>query len=527
MSSLRDRVADLEARRTKAAAMGGPDRIAKQHERGKLTARERIALLFDPDTRFDELAMLGKQPGVDSPADAVVCGFGTIGGRSVGVAAYDFTVLGGSMGPTGEAKAARMRELCLRHRMPMVWLVDSGGARIGGGGLGGGGGETSDEFGASVFAETGALFREQIVMSGVVPQVAAMVGPGAAGTAYIPGLADFVPMVKGNSSMALGGPYLVKAAVGEEISEEDLGGSKVHCEVSGVGDLEVADDPACMEAIRAYLSFMPSHCEEAPPIVPCDDPIERADEAVLDLVPDNPRRAYDMRKLVAILADHRQVFEIKPRWARNLVTALIRVGGRPVGVVANNPLHLGGVLDVDSADKAAKFVQICDAFGIPLLFLQDTPGFVIGSKVERAGIIRHGAKMLHYVASATVPKLCVLVRKAYGAGYYAMNGRAYEPDWIVAWPTAEIAVMGPEGMVSIFAQKKLREMSSDEERKAFLEAGASRLRAGINPYVAAIRAMVDDVIDPRQTRAVVGRALERFAHKRVERPWRKRGIVPV
>lgn len=525
MSRLRELTEELAARKARAAEMGGSERIAKQHARGKLTARERLALLFD-DGRFDELAVLGKQPGVESPADAVVVGFGHIDGRPVGVAAYDFTVLGGSMGPTGETKAARLRELCLRHRMPIVWLVDSGGARIGGGGMGGGG-ASDEESGASAFAETGALFREQVILSGVVPQVAAMVGPGAAGTAYIPGLADFVPMVKGTSSMALGGPYLVKAAVGEVVSEEDLGGSKVHCELSGVADLEVPDDPACMTAIRNYLSFLPSHCEARPPVRACDDPIERADDALLDLVPDNPRRAYDMRKLVAILADHGEVFELKPRFARNLVTAFVRIGGRPVGVVANNPMFLGGTLDVDSADKAAKFVQICDAFGVPLLFLQDTPGFVIGSKVERAGIIRHGAKMLHYVSAATVPKLCVIVRKAYGAGYYAMNGRAYEPDWIVGWPCAEIAVMGPEGMVSIFAQKRLREMKDDEERKAFLEQASGRIRQGINPYVPAIRAMIDDVIDPRQTRAVVARALERFADKRVERPWRKRGIVPV
>jgi len=272
---------------------------------------------------------------------------------------------------------------------------------------------------------------------------------------------------------------------------------------------------------------MPSHCEEPPPIQPCDDPIDRADEALLDLVPESPRRAYDMRKLVAILADGGRVFELKPRWARNLVTALVRIGGRPVGVLANNPLHLGGVLDVDSADKAAKFVQICDAFGIPLLFLQDTPGFVIGSKVERAGIIRHGAKMLHYVSAATVPKICVVVRKAYGAGYYAMNGRAYEPDLVVAWPTAEIAVMGPEGMVSIFAQKQLRELADEPARRSFIENAAERIRRGINPYVPAIRGMVDDVIDPRRTRAVVARALQRAAGKRVERPWRKRGVVPV
>lgn len=523
---MKERVEELERRRVEGRAMGGPERIEKQHARGKRTARERLDLLFDAGT-FEELGVLGKQPGVPSPSDAVVTGFGRIDGRSVGVASYDFTVLGGSMGPTGETKVARLRELCLRHRVPIVWLVDSGGARIGGGGGMAGSGPGNDESGASLFADTGALFREQVVLSGVVPQVAAMVGPGAAGTAYIPGLADFVPMVKGTSSMALGGPYLVKAAVGEDVSEEDLGGSKIHCEISGVGDLEVADDAACMEAIRTYLSFMPSHCQERPPVRPCDDPLDRADDALLDLVPDNPRRAYDVRKLVAILADHGAVFEIKPRFARNLVTALVRIGGRPVGVLANNPMYLGGVLDVDSADKAAKFVQICDAFGIPLLFLQDTPGFVIGSKVERAGIIRHGAKMLHYVASATVPKICVLVRKAYGAGYYAMNGRAYEPDLIVAWPTAEIAVMGPEGMVSIFAQKRLRELPDDAARREMIEKAAEGIRRGINPYVPASRAMIDDVIDPRATRGVVARALARCEGKVVERPWRKRGVVPV
>jgi acetyl-CoA carboxylase carboxyltransferase component len=526
VADLRERVRDLERRREEARAMGGPERIARQHARGKLTARERLDLLFDPGS-FEELGILGKQPGVPSPADAVVTGFGRIDGRIVGVASYDFTVLGGSMGPTGEAKCARLRELCLKSRAPIVWLVDSGGARIGGGGVGGGSGASDEEYGASVFADTGYLFREQVVMSGVVPQVAAMVGPGAAGTAYIPGLADFVPMVKGTSSMALGGPYLVKAAVGEEVSEEDLGGSKVHCEVSGVADLEVPDDPACMTAIRSYLSFMPSHCEEKPPRREPRDPIERRDEALLDLVPENPRRAYDVRKLVASLADDGEVFELKPRFARNLVTALVRIAGRPLGVVANNPMFLGGVLDVDSADKAAKFVEICDAFSLPLLFLQDTPGFVIGSKVERAGIIRHGAKMLHYVASATVPKICVVVRKAYGAGYYAMNGRAYEPDAIYAWPGAEIAVMGPEGMVSIFAQKRLREISDDAERRKLIEELAAGIRKGINPYVPAVRAMIDDVIDPRDTRRVVARALERCETKRVERPWRKRGIVPV
>ncbi len=526
MTKLRELTQELLSRKAAVHQMGGPEKVERQHARGKLTARERIDLLFDVGS-FEEFGILGKQVGVPSPADAVVTGFGRIDGRSVGIAAYDFTVLGGSIGPTGEVKVSRLRELCLSHRMPIVWLVDSAGARIGGESAVGGGAAADGENGASVFADTGYLFREQVLMSGVVPQVAAMVGPGAAGTAYIPGLADFVPMVTGTSSMALGGPYLVKAAVGEEVTEQELGGAAIHCELSGVGDLEVPDDRACVEAIRKYLSFMPSHCEESPPVRTCSDPIERADEALLDLVPDSPRRAYDMRKLVALLADDGDVFELKPLFARNLITALLRIGGRPLGVVANNPMFLGGTLDSDSADKAAKFVQICDAFSIPLLFLQDTPGFVIGSKVERAGIIRHGAKMLHCVASASVPKICIIVRKAYGAGYYAMNGRAYEPDYIAAWPSAEIAVMGPEGMISIFAQKQLKALADDEARKALIEKAAQEIRKGIHPYVPAIRGMLDDVIDPRTTRAVVARALERSAGKRVLRPWRKRGIIPV
>src|SRR3990172_1912758 len=325
MPTQRELADQLERRKATVREMGGKERAGRQHARGKLTARERLALLFDRDS-FEEFGILGKQVGVASPADAVVTGFGKIDGRFVGVAAYDFTVLGGSMGPTGEAKAARLRELCLRHRRPVVWLVDSGGARIGSGSAVGGAGAADEESGASTFADTGALFREQVILSGVVPQVAAMLGPGAAGTAYIPGLADFVPMVKGTSSMALGGPYLVKAAVGEDVTEEDLGGSKVHCEVSGVADLEVPDDRACIAAIKSYLSFMPGHCEERPPVVPCDDPVDRADEALLDLVPENPRRAYDMRKLVTLLADHADVFELKPRFARNVVTAFVRIG---------------------------------------------------------------------------------------------------------------------------------------------------------------------------------------------------------
>jgi acetyl-CoA carboxylase carboxyltransferase component len=415
------------------------------------------------------------------------------------------------MGRNAEIKCNRAREVALTKRMPMIWLIDSAGARI-------------QEAIGSTFAGSGFLFREESIMSGVVPMVAAMMGPGAAGTAYIPALSDFVPMVKGTSHMALGGPPLVKAVVGEDVTPEELGGSKVHTEISGVADLEVADDDACLEAIKAYLSYFPSSNLEAPPIAPCDDPAERMEESLLTIVPDSARRAYDVKKVIAAVVDHGRMFEIKPGWARNLVTALARLGGRPVGVVANQPMVLGGALDVDAADKAARFIMLCDAFHIPLVFLQDVPGFLVGSKVERQGIIRHGAKMLYAVSEATVPKLTVVLRKAYGAGYFVMCGKAYEPDLIVAWPTAEISVMGPEGGTNIVFRKEIAAAADpDAERARRVE----DFRALINPYIAAGGALIDDVIDPRETRPVLIRALEMARTKKVERPWKKHGIMPV
>lgn len=536
MSRMRELVADLESRRNEARSMGGSDKVGRQHARGKMDVRQRIAALLDPGT-FLELGLqaidhkLDRSPAAHAaPADGVITGTGSIDGRPVAVAAYDFTVLGGSIGETGEVKVTRIREIALRDRMPMVWLVDSGGARIHK--------DSGFKEQAWAFAGTGYLFREQVHMSGVVPQVCAMVGPGAAGTAYIPGLADFVPMVRGTSSMALGGPPLVKAAVGEEVTEEDLGGSGVHTRISGVADLEVRSDAECLQAVRDYLSFFPSCWSERPPVRAWDTPGgggglqplhegERLPDAVLDLLPDESRRPYDMRTLVGLLADGGAVFEIKPKWAQNLITALARMGGMPVGFVANNPKYLGGILDVNSADKAARFVNLCDAFGIPLIFLQDVPGFVIGSAVEKQGIIRHGSKMLHAVSMATVPKITVVVRKAYGAGYYVMNGRAYEPDLIVAWPGAEISVMGPEGMVSIFARGMLAALPDEAARQQAQSAMVAAIREGIDPYLAAGHAMIDDVIDPRETRQVILHALLRTRNKTVERAPRKRPVLPV
>ncbi|MEA2487160.1 MAG: methylmalonyl-CoA decarboxylase subunit alpha [Actinomycetota bacterium] len=516
---MREAAAELSEKKEKYLGMGGAERVERQHSQNKLTVRERLDLLFDEGS-FLEYGLLShhqsqspQMQGKFTPADGVVTGVGRVDGRNVAVIAYDFTVMAGSMGMITELKATRIRELALRDRIPLVWLIDSAGARI-------------QEATGSMFARTGDLFREQVIMSGVVPQVAAMMGPGAAGTAYIPGLADFVPMVKGNSNMALAGPHLVKAAVGEDVSAEDMGGSKIHTKFSGVADLEVADDPTCIETVRKYLSFFPSSNLEEPPVVDTTDPIDRRCEDLYDVVPANPRRAYDVHQVIASIADDGDFFPMKPDWAKNVVTGLARFGGRAVGIVANQPKFLGGALDVNSADKAARFVWLCDAFNIPLLFLMDCPGFLVGSAVEKQGIIRHGAKMLFAVAEATVPKLTVVMRKGYGAGYYVMNGRAYEPDLIVGWPTAEISVMGPEGAVNIIFRKQI-EAAPEEERDQMRNNMVSMIRDQISPYIAAGWSFIDDVIDPADTRTTIVRALRSASRKKVERPWRKHGVLPV
>ena len=511
------RIEDLHERREQARLGGGEEKIALQHERGKLTARERIDLLVDAGTfvelgihagpHFSQRAMDGRE----APADGVITGWGDVDGRPCAIAAYDFTVMAGSMGMTGELKVARLREMALQKRMPLIWLLDSAGARI-------------QEAAGSLFAGSGHLFREEVTMSGVVPLVAAMLGPCAAGTAYIPGLSDFVPMVVGQGAMALAGPHLTKAVTGEDISMEDLGGAKVHCRKSGVGDLEVADDRECIDAVKRYLSYFPSNCEQQPPVRESADPDDRMSERLLEIVPESPRKPYDMYDVIREIADDGEIFDIKPKFGRTLITCLARFGGQPAGIVANQPKQLGGILENDSADKAARFVNLCDAFNIPLVFLQDVPGFMVGSKVEHAGIIRHGAKMLYAVSRATVPKVTVVVRKAYGAGYYVMNGKAYEPDLIVAWPGAEISVMGAEGAVNIIGRSAI-EASDDPDatREQMLE----DVRKVIDPYIAAKNAMIDDIIDPRETRPAIIRGLRMARGKRIERPWKKHGVMPV
>ncbi len=529
ISLLRPLVEDLAERRAKIRLGGGQEKIDRQHEKGALTARERIALLVDSDpgtgeSTFVELGIHGKphtsqraMDGVDAPADGVITGYGKVAGRLTAVCAYDFTVMAGSMGMTGEFKVTRLRELALTKRIPFVWLLDSAGARV-------------QEAAGAMFAGSGHLFREEVIMSGVIPQVAALLGPCAAGTAYIPGLADFVPMVKGRGSMALAGPHLVRAAVGEDVTQEELGGSRVHCRKSGVGDMEVASDEECIERIKQYLSFMPQNCESPVPIQAGgaggakSDPIDRGDEELLDVLPESNRKPYDMYEVIRRIVNDGEIFDMKGQWAKTIITCFARFGGRPAGIVANQPKQLGGILDNDSADKAARFVNLCNAFGIPLVFIQDVPGFMVGTKVEAAGIIRHGAKMLYAVANATVPKITVITRKAYGAGYYVMCGRAYEPDLIVAWPSAEISVMGAEGVVEIAFRKAVDAAEDPAAKKAELVESFKKM---FDVYIAAGNDLIDDVIDPRETRVTICRGLELAAGKKIERPWKKQGVVPV
>jgi len=518
MSKLEDAIAELRTREQAARAMGGPEAVDKQHAAGKLTARERVDLLFD-DGSFVELMLHAHHQstspmmqGRKTPADGVVVGHGLTAGRRVAVIAYDFTVMAGSIGMVTEMKCNRLRELAIEQRMPLVWLLDSAGARV-------------QEAATAMFAGTGKMFYDQVMMSGLIPQVAAMMGPCAAGTAYIPGLADFVPMVKKTSSMSLAGPPLVKAATGADVTAEELGGSKVHCRESGVGDLEVDDDREMIEVIRTYLSFFPSHAGQQTPRYLSKDPPERPLTGLADIVPENSRAPMDMMAVIrGILDADGPVLELKPKWGKAIHTVLGRLDGQPVGVVASNSKHMGGVLTNDPADKAARFIELCDAFGLPLVFLQDVPGFMVGVNTEREGIIRHGAKMLYAVSRATVPKLTVVVRKGYGAGYYVMCGKGYRPDLIVAWPNAEVSVMGPEGAVNIAFRKQIEASEDPEATRAAL---VDEFKKELSPFIPAAWTYIDDVIDPAMTRKALIDGLAAAANKAVQHPPRKHGVMPV
>lgn len=507
---------DLLRQKEAIRRMGGEAEVAKQRAQGKLTARERLDYLLDPGS-FEELGSLvhhtetsAEMKDRATPSDGVICGFGRISGRPVALISYDFTVMAGSMGMNGETKVGRFRRAAIDRKIPLVWLLDSAGARI-------------QELAGSQFAGSGSLFKEQVEMSGLIPQVAAVMGPTAAGTSYIAALADFVPIVQGIGTMALAGPALVKAAVGETVDIHELGGSKVHAQKSGVAHLECPDDRACLDAIKIYLSYLPGNFQEP---LPVPNPfhfgkqaLKRSDE-IFSILPDSTRKGYDMRRLVRWLADENTFFELQPEWARNIVVGFARLGGIGVGVVANQPSMMGGALDLDAADKAAHFINLCNAFGVPLVFLHDCPGFWVGTKMEHQGIIRHGAKMLYAVSRLTVPKLSVVIRKSYGAGYYVMCGKGYDPDLIVAWPGAEISLMSAEGAANIVCKKEEDKPRVTEEYRKLI--GAER---------SAKEALIDDVIDPRDTATLLAEQLSvllpKHNRERQQLATKKHGVSPV
>ena len=496
------------------AYAGGPERHReKSAQQGKLPVRERVARLLDADS-FAEEALLANWEGEGLGADGVVTGLGRIGGRAVAVMANDPTVKAGSWGPKTVEKIIRIQERALALRVPMVYLVDSAGARI------------TDQ--VQMFPGrrgAGRIFHTQVRMSGVVPQVCVLFGPSAAGGAYIPAFCDIVIMRDGNASMYLGSPRMAEMVIGEKVTLEEMGGARMHTGVSGCGHMLVASDEEGVDLARAYLSYFPSHWQDEPPLAPPADPAP-APVAIRELIPADENKAFDMKALIAALVDDGSFLEVHPRWARELVVGYARVDGRVVGIVANQPKQKGGVLFVDSADKAARFVQTCNAFNVPLLFLADVPGFMIGTQVERQGIIRHGAKMISAVSEATVPKLSVIVRKAYGAGLYAMAGPAFDPDACIALPGASIAVMGPQAAINAVYFNQLQAIDDPDERAARTEELRTAYAQDIDILHLASELVVDAVVQPEDLRSEIVRRFALAAGRRREWPAKHTPVTP-
>jgi acetyl-CoA carboxylase carboxyltransferase component len=495
------------------ALKGGTRYLPKLREQHKLTARERLDLLLDKDS-FIEDGLFANALAEELPADGVVTGLGTIDGRQVAVMANDPTVKAGSWGARTVEKIVRIQETAGRIRVPLFYLVDSAGARIT---------DQIDMFPGRRHA--GRIFFNEVQLSGVVPQICMLFGPSAAGGAYIPAFCDVVIMVEGNASMYLGSPRMVEVVVGEKVTLEELGGARMHATESGLGDALVADDKEAIEFARAYFRFMPQRSGEKP--APCAaKPARVGPKPISELIPEEPNRGYDMRKLIDAVIDDGSWLEIKKLFAKELLVGFARLDGQAVGIVANQPMQKGGVLFNDSADKAARFIWLCDAFEIPLLFLADVPGFMIGTDVERRGIIRHGAKMISAVSEATVPKISVIVRKAYGAGLYAMAGPAFDSDAVIALPSAQIAVMGPEPAVNAVFYNKLAELPEDQRaaKRAQLE---NEYREDVDLYKLASNLIVDAVVEPEQLRETLIARFRAYATRVSPRVDRKHGVFPV
>ncbi|MFE6975890.1 acyl-CoA carboxylase subunit beta [Streptomyces sp. NPDC057682] len=508
-----------ELRLIRNEARHGPDPAAteRQHAKGKLTAYERIALLLDEGS-FHEVEQLRRHRatgfGLEAKkpyTDGVVTGWGTVDGRTVFVYAHDFRIFGGALGEAHATKIHKIMDMAISAGAPLVSLNDGAGARI--------------QEGVSALAGYGGIFQRNTKASGVIPQISVMLGPCAGGAAYSPALTDFVFMVRETSQMFITGPDVVKAVTGEEITQNGLGGADVHAETSGVAHFAYDDEETCIAEVRYLLSLLPQNNRELPPAVPADDPHDRRSEALLDLVPDDPGRVYDMRAVIEEIVDNGEFFEVHAGWAGNSLCVLARLGGEVVGIVANQPQSLAGVLDIEASEKAARFVQFCDAFNIPIVTLIDVPGFLPGIDQEHNGIIRHGAKLLYAYCNATVPRVSVVIRKAYGGAYIVMDSRSIGADLALAWPGNEIAVMGAEGAANVIFR---REIAAADDPEAVRQQKIQEYRTQLmHPYYAAERGLVDDVIDPRDTRSILIGSLAMLREKHAELPSRKHGNPPL
>lgn len=511
------RFKELKQRQKKALLGGGEARIERQNSIGKLTARQRIGLLLDPDT-FQELDALVTTKRNDfgteeSPVvgDGVVAGFGKIGGRTIYVFAQDFTVNGGSLSAANARKIVKVMDLAMKVGAPIISLNDSGGARI--------------QEGVRSLGGYADIFLRNTLASGVVPQISAIMGPCAGGAVYSPGLTDFIMMVEDTSYMFVTGPDVIKAVTHETVTKDELGGAMTHNKTSGVAHFAVADDRACLATIRQLLTYLPSNNLEDAPVVATDDPDDRETTGIETLLPDNPNQPYDMKKLIKEVADDGKFFEVQPHFGKSIVVGFARLAGKTVGVVGNQPNHLAGALDISSSTKGARFVRFCDAFNIPIITFEDVPGFLPGTQQEFGGIIRHGAKLLYAYAEATVPKLTVIVRKAYGGAYCVMASKHLRTDLNFAYPTAEVAVMGSEGAVNILYRKELKNSDDpDGLRKELIDSYQQQFAS---PFIAAEEGYIDEVIYPKDTRLKLIRGLRMLEHKRESLPPKKHGNIPL
>ena len=503
----------LEEKRAAARAGGGKKRVDAQHAKGRLTARERIELLLDPGS-FEEWDMFVEHRNHDFgmgaqrvPGDGVVTGYGTINGRLVFVFSQDFTVFGGSLSEAHAEKICKVMDQAMRVGAPVIGLNDSGGARI--------------QEGVASLAGYAEVFQRNIMASGVVPQISVVMGPCAGGAVYSPAMTDFIFMVKDSSYMFVTGPEVVKTVTHEDVTAEELGGAVTHTSKSGVADLAFENDVEALSMLRRFMNFLPANNKDKPPVTPTNDLAERMDYSLDTLVPDNTNKSYDMKELLVKVVDDNDFFEIQPDYAKNIIIGFARMDGHPVGIVANQPLVLAGCLDIKSSIKAARFVRFCDAFNIPVVTFVDVPGFMPGTQQEYGGIIKHGAKLLYAYAECTVPKVTVITRKAYGGAYDVMSSKHLRGDVNLAWPSAEIAVMGPKGAVEII----FREEKNDPAKLAEREAEYKTKFA--NPFVAGARGFIDDVIMPHATRKRICRSLAMLRDKKLDNPWRKHGNIPL